>query len=76
MVHAPTRASDQIGTADIERFKAEKLNEAKLAPKTVNNMLSCLGGSRRNKLRVSQLPVTACRPRESPKNAENESSVN
>jgi integrase len=36
------RRLDNIGTADIERFKAEKL-QAGLAPKTVNNMLSCLG---------------------------------
>lgn len=36
------RRLDDIGTADVERFKAEKL-AAGLAPKTVNNMLSCLG---------------------------------
>ncbi len=36
------RRLDEIRTADIERFKAEKL-AADLAPKTVNNMLSCLG---------------------------------
>ena len=36
------RRLDAIGTRDIERFKAEKL-QAELAPKTVNNMLSCLG---------------------------------
>ena len=33
---------DEITTRDVEKFKADKL-EAKLAPKTVNNMLSCLG---------------------------------
>jgi integrase len=33
---------DNIATRDIEKFKAKKLS-AGLAPKTVNNMLSCLG---------------------------------
>jgi integrase len=33
---------DEIGMPDIERFKAEKL-AAGLSPKTVNNMLACLG---------------------------------
>jgi len=33
---------DEIGTRDIERFKAEKL-AAGLKPKSVNNMLTCLG---------------------------------
>lgn len=33
---------DEITTRDVERFKAEKLAE-ELKPKTVNNMLTCLG---------------------------------
>ncbi len=32
---------DEISTRDVEKLKAEKLKT--LAPKTVNNMLSCLG---------------------------------
>lgn len=36
------RRLDDIGTTDIERLKAEKLASG-LAPKTVNNMLTCLG---------------------------------
>lgn len=33
---------DEISTRDVEKFKAKKL-EAGLKPKTVNNMLTCLG---------------------------------
>lgn len=36
------RRLDEIATRDIEKLKAKKLAEG-LAPKTVNNMLSCLG---------------------------------
>lgn len=36
------RRLDEIATRDVEKFKADKL-KAGLAPKTVNNMLSCLG---------------------------------
>jgi integrase len=36
------RALDEIGTRDIERFKAQKLAE-KLQPKSVNNLVTCLG---------------------------------
>ncbi len=36
------RRLDNIATRDVEKFKAKKL-AAGLAPKTVNNMLSCLG---------------------------------